>query len=385
MAAYSLVDGEPQQEEREPQQALCCCEYLNSKGEVVHMLQLCCECNELDRLVDAAIRGDVRRDALDDVLTEIDSRLRFPWPFGGGAAHIGLAGLVPPVLLGSGALAASASPFGLALAAIGLPCAAAFAHRRLLRLRKRNGFLFSWTLHAYALCSLRFFTRSAPQGSELANALTVALGLAGALALGQAHKPPNVLPADFDTRARTATRAHRCAVSGLLVERYDHYCAWVDAPIGRGNHRAYLCFVAATAAASACNGAHVAAGALARCGEASSSAGSAKLAMALSRCARLHARTGAGSLDIAICAMMAVTCLAVGALLIGQCLLISQNLTGYEARHIHRIDYLVDGAAGGADDSGLRSRRRSPFDRGLWANWAEFWRSGNSELVTRES
>jgi hypothetical protein len=295
---------------------------------------------------------------------QIDDRIRFAWPFGGGAVRVGLAGLAPPILLLAAALTARLSFAALGFACVALPLAAAWGHRRLGRLRSGAGFLLSWTLHSYALCSVHFVYASTPRASELANVATGALGLAGALALGGAHAPPSVLSADADADARRAARAHRCSVSGLVVARYDHYCGWVGAPVGAGNHRAYLAFVAATAAAAAANGLHCARGALGTC--AAAGGGGSPGA-----CARWHAANARGSLDVFLAAMMAATSLAVGCLLINQCMLIGRNLTTYEARHWARIDYLQprQSTGGAAAESGAR---RSPFDRGFRANWAEF-------------
>lgn len=335
--------------------ALCCCEYVNSQGEVAHMLQLCCECDAFDRLVDSALSAappGARREALAKAVAEIDSRIRFAWPFGGGAVHIGLAGLLPPALLLAAGLAAAASFAGLALAALALPALAALAHRLLLRLRVRNGLLLSATLHLYTCFSLRYFWASFPRSGDLANAATIALGCSAALALGGARSPPRAPPP-----AGSVARAHRCGVTGAHVRRYDHYCGWVDAPIGMGNHRAYVAFVALTAAASAANGAHALAGALAACAEPPPSA--LGLAGALQRCVRWHAARNRGSLDLAVAACMGVTTLALLPLLAGQCALIGRNLTTYESRHAARIAYLRGG---------------NPFDRGWRANWASFLR-----------
>lgn len=338
---------------------LCCCEYVNGHGQTVHMLQLCCECDAFDRLADAALSAapaDARADAFAKAVADIDQRIRFVWPFGGGAAHIGLAGLIAPALLAAAALAAASSFVGLLLAAIALPVAAAIAHRSLLRMRARNGLLLSSTLHAYALFSLHFFIASFPRASDLANAITITFGVMAVLALGAARTQPHAPPSG-DSYGLVCARAHRCRVTGAVVARYDHYCAWLDVPVGLGNHRAFLAFVALTAAAAAADGAHAAAGALAACEEPPPTA--VGFASALHRCVLWHARRNRGSLDFAVASCMAGTTLAVLLLLVGQCTLISRNLTTYESRHGSRIDYLQTG---------------NPFDRGWRANWAEFLR-----------
>lgn len=40
-------------------------------------------------------------------------------------------------------------------------------------------------------------------------------------------------------------RAGHCRETGRCIARFDHYCAWVGAPIGAGNHRVFVVFVLA--------------------------------------------------------------------------------------------------------------------------------------------
>ena len=39
------------------EEALCCCEFISSTGERRHILQLCCDCAELDDAVDRLVSG----------------------------------------------------------------------------------------------------------------------------------------------------------------------------------------------------------------------------------------------------------------------------------------------------------------------------------------
>ncbi|KAJ1622942.1 hypothetical protein T492DRAFT_1058778 [Pavlovales sp. CCMP2436] len=343
--------------------ALCCCEYANAQGEVVHMLQLCCECGAFDELANTALSGapsEARADAFNRALSDVDARIRFAWPFGGGAAHIGLAGLAPPVFMLLAARAAAGSFAGLVASALFLPATAAVAHRRLQRLRRRNGFLFSWTLHAYVFCGLHWFFVTAPRATEFENICLGLLGVVAIAALGGAHAPPLILDFDASPERQRLMRAHRCGATGEIVTRLDHYCAWVDSPIGLGNHRAYLIFVAATVGASVINCGLATADALARCSLVHG--GNLNARASLPACLQYHAQSGRGSLEFAVGAFMAATALAVNALFISQCSLVSRNLSTYEARHAQRVDYLREG---------------NPFDLGWKANWAEFARGGS--------
>ena len=46
-------------------------------------------------------------------------------------------------------------------------------------------------------------------------------------------------------------RAHHCSVTGACVLRMDHYCIWVVNCVGLLNYKAFLLFMAYTAAAAA--------------------------------------------------------------------------------------------------------------------------------------
>ena len=39
------------------EEALCCCQYVSSSGERRHLVQLCCDCAELDEAVDRLVSG----------------------------------------------------------------------------------------------------------------------------------------------------------------------------------------------------------------------------------------------------------------------------------------------------------------------------------------
>ena len=38
-------------------QPLCCCEYINSRGERAHLFGLFCDCTEVDDFVDRVVKG----------------------------------------------------------------------------------------------------------------------------------------------------------------------------------------------------------------------------------------------------------------------------------------------------------------------------------------
>ena len=300
--------------------ALCCCEYFNRRGERTHILQFCCACEEIDEAFDTLIRGNkVGRDRLDEILGEVDDRMRLP--MFGGAWQIGLPGTVPWLVL----------PVHLMFASIGVRCLLLSAavmlpsllwwHRRMLRMRRRSNFLFSWVLASLGFELLVYWSFGVSQRQPTsATALFVALiGLAlGCLARVRGVSPESAR--HVADAAGAEARAVRCAVCGHAVPRYDHYCAWTDSPIGAANHRAYLCFVVALLCGCALGGTQLASAAVARRGV----EGLAGVWATLS-----SGRSGL----LLVCALYAaVVTLPLVALLSHQLLLIARGVTTYEAR-----------------------------------------------------
>lgn len=225
--------------------ALCCCEYRDRRGDRAHMLQLFCACEEIDEAANKLLSGGgLGRDQLDEIIKEVDDRLRVPLP--GGAWHIGLPGTVPWALLPPLLILGGLSARCLVLVSCSIMPALIWWHRRSLRLRRRSCFLLSWMLASlvtevaiYSL-ALRFGFLMQSQVATASFSLPLLLTLVS-FVLVKRVDPTGCLGVR-DPDAATA-RSERCKVCAVRVPRYDHYCAWVNEPIGAANHRAYLLFV----------------------------------------------------------------------------------------------------------------------------------------------
>jgi hypothetical protein len=226
-------------------EALCCCEYYDRHGNRVHVLQLCCACEEIDEAADRLLRGNgIGKDLIDEIVREVDDRLRVPLP--GGAWHIGVPGAVPWVLLPPLLLIGGYSAFMLLLVACAILPLLLWWHRRSLRLRKRTTFLLSWMMASLGfealiyVLALRygFLRQSAPATAAFGASFMLTLTF---FVIVKRVDPTNAI--DATDAAGAAARGAHCAVCAVRVPRYDHYCAWVDEPIGSANHRAYLAFV----------------------------------------------------------------------------------------------------------------------------------------------
>ena len=54
---------------------LCCCEYVNAKGERSHLLALFCDCAEVDDMVDRLVKGlPVPNSRNEEIMATIEDR-----------------------------------------------------------------------------------------------------------------------------------------------------------------------------------------------------------------------------------------------------------------------------------------------------------------------
>lgn len=202
---------------------LCCCEYLNRHGERAHVLGLCCACEEIDRAADDLVHGQVpSRDRIDEALLELDDRLRLPTP--GGAVHLGVAGTLPWFILPWPLLFGAISARMLLVCAVALVPALAFWHRRVLRLRRRTGFLFWWQLASIAYECTAYTLLLALHQTRAETALFFIPLVTSMLLLFRMQCVDATSARGAADEAGANARAARCPVSGHLVPRYDHYC-----------------------------------------------------------------------------------------------------------------------------------------------------------------
>uniref|UniRef100_A0A7S2DAC2 Palmitoyltransferase n=1 Tax=Haptolina brevifila TaxID=156173 RepID=A0A7S2DAC2_9EUKA len=156
-----------------------------------------------------------------------------------------------------------------------------------------------------------------------------------------------------------AARAVRCRVCRVLVPRYDHYCSWIDEPVGAVNHRAYLGFITAMLATGAVGswqllGSSVVPGA--------------------SQWAALRSNQSSLRLSFGLYGL-AVT-LAVGALLAHQLTLVSTGRTAYEARDRGRGPHTCSSSGDGeaCRNSSEGSGNWRGGSTGAQAGWVAHWR-----------
>ena len=150
---------------------------------------------------------------------------------------------------------------------------------------------------------------------------------------------------------RRPLRSKLCRASGgVCIARFDHFCDWVNRPIGAGNHLLFLSFVGLQVLALllwVCLGV-----ALLRAG----GAGGASL---------LHPP---GSFVLILTAFALLVAASLSVLCLFQLRNVLWNLTTNEALNLSRYPHFWRGAR---RPDGSR-RFSNPFDKGVWGNLVEF-------------
>ncbi|XP_043929089.1 palmitoyltransferase ZDHHC23 isoform X2 [Protopterus annectens] len=81
----------------EPEESLCCCEYIDRNGEKSHLVACCCDCQDLDDACDRWFKcKSLQPGTLEHVTATVSDRLRIPWFAGAKKVDISI---LPPLLL----------------------------------------------------------------------------------------------------------------------------------------------------------------------------------------------------------------------------------------------------------------------------------------------
>ncbi|NXD07133.1 ZDH23 Palmitoyltransferase, partial [Nothocercus nigrocapillus] len=282
---------------------LCCCEYVDRKGERNHLVTCLCDCQELDDGCDRWLTcKSLPPGALERIADAVADRVRVPWF--AGAVKINIS-LVPPLLLLPVFLHIAALHFLLALLILtSLPALVLWyyylTHRRkertlfflslglfslgymyyvflqevvprgrveysqvviltcglvlmlaaLFRAKKDPGYLPSPTGKAKASCQLMDLPSNKVMGSSNGLHGVATLGAVSGRAVNGEAKAYSRLPAeecegmrkDWCTKCQLVqpARAGHCRLCGRCVRRLDHHCVWINSCVGEQNHQAFI-------------------------------------------------------------------------------------------------------------------------------------------------
>ena len=234
------------------------CEYIRQRdGETRHVLQLFCECNEVDNtLEDLMTSGRLPTSSrLQRLELDVSDRIRVPWP--GGAVKFNLWFLIMPLLL---ALEYTVAVFCNCPKSIGLlfNVLVCWYSVRVMHAAEsaRTHFHLQFTGWAIFQVLVQYFSTtygSLPNLIHVGVALPLMVVVVGSFYWLRSSNPgtlPAMQPPLHSSKTALAdcyvqqgtTRGKYCHIAQVGVARYDHFCIWVGRPIGKWNHRWFLLF-----------------------------------------------------------------------------------------------------------------------------------------------
>lgn len=287
----------------EPDDPLCCCEYVDRKGGRSHVAACCCDCEDLDEACDRWLKREAQKpDSLSRVADSVADRLRVPWLK--GAKRVDLS-LLPPLVLLPVLLRIAALHVLLGVVVLtALPGMVLWYYYFTHRKKGRTLFFLSLALFSLAYMYFLFVTEIVPRGDVTSAQLaTVTTGVILTLiSLVRTKRGPGyVRPRPSDTHSTVTyhgplpdkdsahlngarhqvvianrgaalehaangeaveagpqqtdskrknwcpwcklvrpPRAGHCRICSACVQRLDHHCVWINSCVGRANHRSFL-------------------------------------------------------------------------------------------------------------------------------------------------
>ncbi|XP_028825987.1 palmitoyltransferase ZDHHC23-B [Denticeps clupeoides] len=289
--------------EPDPDEPLCCCEYLDRRGGRSHIAACCCDCEDLDEACDRWMKREPQKpDSLSQVVATVTDRLRVPWLT--GAKRIDLS-LLPPLILLPVLLHIAALHLLLGIVVLTLLPGMVlwyyyFTHRK----KGRTLFFLSLALFSLAYMYYLFITEVVPQGNvSILQMGVVTFGVVLTLVSLTLTKrgPGFARPCSADTHSTITyhtplpdrdsaqldgsrhqvviasrgsplqqkaskvvveadkeqndivrknwchicrmvrpPRAGHCRICNTCIQRLDHHCVWINSCVGQANHCSFL-------------------------------------------------------------------------------------------------------------------------------------------------
>ncbi|NWR72357.1 ZDH23 Palmitoyltransferase, partial [Centropus unirufus] len=280
---------------------LCCCEYVDRRGERNHLAAGCCDCPELDRGCERWLTcRSLPPGALERIADTVADRLRIPWLSGAVKVNVSL---VPPLVLLPVLLHVAALHFLLGLVILtSLPAVVLWYYYLTHRRKERTLFFLSLGLFSLGYMYYLFLQEVVPRGHvRYSQVVALTCGLILTLiALSRAKKDPGYLPLPASAEKSTRqdlpnksvrgssnglhvvtvsgaasgravngevksysrmsaeepesvkkdwcakcqlvkpARAGHCRLCGRCVRRLDHHCVWINSCVGEQNHQAFI-------------------------------------------------------------------------------------------------------------------------------------------------
>lgn len=228
--------------------SLCCCEYINRNQERSHILECCCNCEELDICCDRLFRcRKVPVSHLHVVMVTVFDRMRIPWLR--GARPFAPEMFMPALLLAIIGVTAAQGPWWTASTLGSLPLAG-----WLMLNRVPPRYFVAWMISSAVILTVVFEASVVPMLEILPdeNIILIVLTLATFVLLHMVWRRSRsslaIPPAPVDgtgvscafCRRKVPLSASHCHYCRVCSVGRIHHCIWLDCCIGEYNRRAFI-------------------------------------------------------------------------------------------------------------------------------------------------
>ncbi|GAB1602411.1 palmitoyltransferase ZDHHC23-like isoform X1 [Argonauta hians] len=269
---------------------LCCCEYINQRGERSHILGCCCDCEDLDKAFDSCLCcKEIPSDTMNNLIATVSDRCRFPWCCGHGAIQVRLDVIAPVIVVPSCILISTIGPTTTIITLIAMPIIMFVCYQMWRRhhANTRTKFFSSWANISILLSYIVFQTLVVGFRKillwEFLLFFTAFLSMLYCLYLTK-KQPGIVVKSNLTNSTETESASHyihmdssimipakdvtwidsrpieglylvtwcgfcntrkpprsgHCYVCGCCISLRDHHCVWINNCIGANNHRVFL-------------------------------------------------------------------------------------------------------------------------------------------------
>ncbi|XP_043929087.1 palmitoyltransferase ZDHHC23 isoform X1 [Protopterus annectens] len=258
----------------EPEESLCCCEYIDRNGEKSHLVACCCDCQDLDDACDRWFKcKSLQPGTLEHVTATVSDRLRIPWF--AGAKKVDISILPPLLLLPVFLHIAALHILFTAIVLVSLPILVLWYYYLTHRKKGQTLFFLSLGLFSLGYMYYTFVSVVVPRGNIGTLQLIFITGglLLTLIALAQAKEgpgylvkknsgflPPSKEAATWSSNNKESNgtsrlvmenwcnvcklerppRTGHCRICDACVSRLDHHCVWINSCVGEQNHRAFI-------------------------------------------------------------------------------------------------------------------------------------------------
>ncbi|KAM3933063.1 palmitoyltransferase ZDHHC23 [Leptodactylus fuscus] len=268
----------------EADDVLCCCEYINQKGERSHLAACLCDCEDLDEACDRWITcKSLQPEVLAKVIETASDRFRVPWIR--GAKKVDLSILPPLVLL---PISLHVAAFHVLLGVVtlsSLPILVIWYYQLTHRRKGKTLLFLSLALFSLGYMYYNFVREVLLKGHiGWGHFLAITCGLLLTLLfLVKAKSDPGYLNRNLQGAAKgkresangvrnahdrapgensgikeenldllneknwcklcqvlRPPRSGHCRICGSCVQRLDHHCVWINSCIGSRNHKFFI-------------------------------------------------------------------------------------------------------------------------------------------------